>query len=217
MHEPDVQAEFKPAAKRQPKAQFSIIKQRHHGSYGMIATDPTLGKFSITARLFNLVSEMPKDQQLILLKQLVGERVAAHLYKLIVDMTEEQQIILLEQMGESPQVDLPVKTVSIEDSDASMRENLRKPCLINSSFMIQDRKLKSYILDISIGGVFIESNAKFPVGQDLLLKFSLPHHPQPFTFSGKIAWSSTRGFGVKFENVGELQGDILKSFIEQNE
>ena len=183
----------------------------------MIATDPTLGKFSITARLFNLVSEMPKDQQLILLKQLVGEQVAAHLYKLIVDMTEEQQIILLEQMGESPPVELPVKTVNIEDADASMRENLRKACLINSSYTIQDRKFKSYILDISIGGVFVETNAKFPVGQDLLLKFSLPNHSQAFTFSGKIAWSSAKGFGVKFENVSALQGDILKKFVEQNE
>jgi Tfp pilus assembly protein PilZ len=183
----------------------------------MIASDPPLGKFNMTARLFELVSEMPKDQQLILLKQLVGERVAAHLYKLIVDMTEEQQIILLEQMGDSPQVDLPVKTVSIEDTDASMRENLRKPCLINSSYMIRDRRFKSYILDISIGGVFIETNAKFPVGKDLQLKFSLPNHPQPFNFKGKIAWSSAKGFGVKFVNVSARQGDILKSFIEQNE
>jgi hypothetical protein len=53
----------------------------------MIAADPALGKFSITARLFKLVGDMPKDQQLILLKQLVGDSVSAHLYKLIVEMT----------------------------------------------------------------------------------------------------------------------------------
>jgi len=184
----------------------------------MTVADPSLGgKFGITTRLFNLIGEMPKDQQLILLKQLVGGRVADQLYKLIVDMTEEQQIILLEQMGESPQVELPVKTVSIEESEASMRENPRRPCLINTNYSIQDRKFKSYILDISIGGVFIETNAKFPVGKDLLLKFSLPDHPQPFTLNGKIAWSSAKGFGVKFDNVNVSQGDILKSFIEQKE
>jgi Tfp pilus assembly protein PilZ len=183
----------------------------------MIASDPTLGKFGITARLFSLVGDMPKDQQLILLKQLVGKRVAVHLYKLIVDMTEEQQIILLEQMGESPLVELPVKTVSIEESEASMRENPRKPCLINANYQDQNRQFKSYILDISIGGAFVETNAKFPVGKQLLLNFSLPNHPQPFSFSGKVAWSSAKGFGVKFENISVLQGDILKSFIEQKE
>ena len=183
----------------------------------MIASDPSLGKFGITARLFNLVSEMPKDQQLILLKQLVGHKVSSHLYKLIVDMTEEQQIILLEQMGQSPRVELPVKTVNIEESDTSMREHPRKPCLINANYRIQDRTYKNYILDISIGGVFIESSAKFPVGKDVLLKFSLHNQQQPFTFNGRIAWSTSKGFGVKFENISVQQSDILKSFISQKE
>jgi Tfp pilus assembly protein PilZ len=183
----------------------------------MTASDPMLGKFGITARLFNLVSAMPKGQQLMLLKQLVGQKVSSHLYKLIVDMTEEQQIILLEQMGQSPQAELPVKTVSIEESNASMREHPRKPCLINANYKIQDNTYTSYILDISIGGVFIESSAKVPVGKDVLLKFSLLNRQQPFTLSGKIAWSTTRGFGVKFEPIGANQSDLLKSFISQKE
>ena len=183
----------------------------------MIAANSTMEKFNLTARLFKLVSDMPKDQQLRLLKRLVGDRVAAHLYKLIVEMTEEQQIILLEQMGQLPKADLPVNMVSLEETEASMRENPRKPCLINTSNRIQDRNLKSYILDVSVGGVFIETNEKFPKGKELLLKFSLPNRPQPFTFSGKIAWSSPKGFGVKFDNVTPTQGEILKSFINQNE
>jgi len=183
----------------------------------MIASDPALGQFGITARLFNLVSNLPKDQQLNLLKQLVGKRVAAQLYKLIVDMTAEQQVILLEQMSESAPLELPVKTVSIEESEASMREQPRKPCLIYANYSVQDRKFESYILDISIGGVFIETDAKFPIGKELLLKFTLPDHPQPFAFRGKIVWNSAKGFGLKFDNVSDLQSDILKSFIEQNE
>ncbi len=184
---------------------------------GMIASDPTLGQFGLTARLFNLVSNLPKDQQLILLKQLAGTKLAAQLYKLIVDMTAEQQAILLEQMGESTPLELPVNTVSIEESEASMREKPRKPCLINANYSVQDRKFESYILDISIGGVFIETDAKFPIGKELLLKFSLPDHPQPFAFRGKIVWNSAKGFGLKFENVSDLQRDILNSFIAQNE
>lgn len=183
----------------------------------MIASDPALGKFGNTARLFNLVGDMPRDQQLILLKQLAGKRVAAHLYKLIVDMTEEQQIILLEQLGESPQAELPVKTLSIEESDASMRENPRKPCLINAQYRVQDHNFKTYILDIGIGGVFIETNAKLPIGKELMLEFTLPDHPRPFSFRGKIAWKSAKGFGVKFENISALQSDILNSLIMQKE
>jgi Tfp pilus assembly protein PilZ len=72
-------------------------------------------------------------------------------------------------------------------------------------------------LDISIGGVFIETNEKFPIGKKMTLKFSLPNHPQPFSFSGKIAWSSPRGFGLKFDDVNPQQGDMLKSFVAQKE
>lgn len=183
----------------------------------MIASDPELGKFGITARLLQLVGDMPKDQQLILLKQLMGDRTSTFLYKLIVEMTEEQQIILLEQMGQTPPAELHVKTVSLEETEASMRENPRKSCLINAKYRIQDHTFKSYLLDISIGGVFIETDTRFPVGEKLLLKFSLPNRPLPFTLTGKVAWSSNKGFGVQFDKISEPQGDSLKSFVEQQE
>ena len=183
----------------------------------MIAPDPIPGKFGIITRLFRLVGNLPKDQQLILLKQLVGDKVNNHLYKLIVEMTEEQQTILFEEISQSPQMELPVKTVSLEETEASMRKNARKPCLIKASYRIQDRNYRSYILDISIGGVFIDADKRFPVGRELLLKFSLPNHTQPITFAGNIVWSTARGFGVKFENVSVLQNEMLKSFIDQKE
>ncbi len=78
----------------------------------MIAANQAPDKFSITARLFKLVGDMPKDQQLILLKQLVGNSVSSHLYKLIVEMTEEQQVILLEQMQQSPKENLVPKKLT---------------------------------------------------------------------------------------------------------
>jgi Tfp pilus assembly protein PilZ len=183
----------------------------------VLTSDPEIGKFSLTARLFKLVDDKPRDQQLILLKQLIGENVSTHLFKLIVEMSEEQQIILLEQMGEFQEVETPIRTLSLEETEVSMRGNVRKPCLLNAHYKVQDRTYKNYVLDISIGGVFIESDVKFPVGKDLLLKFSLPNHAQPFTFNGKIAWSSSRGFGVKFEKISPLQSDILKSFVNEKD
>lgn len=183
----------------------------------MIAPDPTPGKFGITTRLFKLVAEMPQDQQLILLKQLTADKINLHLYKLIVAMTEEQQLTLLEQISQSLPAEVPVTTVSLEGAEAFMREAPRKPCLIKANYRIQDRDFNSYILDISIGGVFIEADTRVPVGRELLIEFSFPNRPQPIKFSGKIVWSTTKGFGVKFENIGALQSDMLKSFIVQKE
>jgi len=183
----------------------------------MLDTDPQLGKFGITARLFKLISDLPKDKKLILLKQLIGDDVTEQLCKLIVEMSEDQQIILLERLEAMPTVELPERTVSLEENESSMRENPRKPCLINANYRVQNKDFKSYILDISIGGVFIETNEKFAIGQKVEMNFGLPNYSKPFKLVGTISWSSSRGFGVKFNQVPVQQGEILRSFVEQKD
>lgn len=183
----------------------------------MTTSSPQADKFDLTRRLFNLVEDMPSDRQLGLLKQLLDNKVTPHLCKLIVDMTEAQRITLLEQLSDSPLSEKPVKTLNIADADASMRENPRKPCLIKANYSVQDRTYNSYILDISVGGVFIETDAKVPIGKELQLNLTLPNHPLPFTFKGKIAWNNSRGFGLQFEDVSGLHSDALASFVAQKE
>lgn len=183
----------------------------------MTPSDPQLGNFGITARLFKLISEIPRDQQLALLRQLLGNNVTTHLFKLIVELPEDQQTQMMEQMQQRPNREMPIKTVSIEETGTSMRENVRKPCLINANYLIQDRNFENSILDISVGGVFIETSEKLPVGQNIVLKFSLPNYSKQFAFNGQIAWSGPRGFGLQFDEVTPLQGDILKTYIEEHE
>jgi Tfp pilus assembly protein PilZ len=183
----------------------------------MLEIDPQLGKYGVTARLFKLINDLPKDKKLILLKQLIGDDVITQLCKLIIEMSEDQQIILLEQLESMPVAEMPERTVSLEGNDSSMRGNPRKPCLINANYRIQNKDYKSYILDISIGGVFIETNETFTIGQEIVLNFKLPHNQNPFKLSGTISWGSPRGFGVKFDEIPSQQGKILKSFVEQKE
>lgn len=183
----------------------------------MLDTDPQYGRYAITARLFKLISDLPKDKKLILLKQLIGDDVTAQLCKLIVEMSEDQQIILLERLEAMPTVELPEKTVSLEGNESSMRENPRKPCLINANYRVQNKDFKSYILDISIGGVFIETKEKFVVGQKIELNFALPNSSKLFKLAGTISWGNPRGFGVKFDELPVRQGDLLRSFVEQKD
>ena len=183
----------------------------------MLDMDPQLGKYGVTARLFKLINDLSKDKKLILLKQLIGDDVNTQLCKLIIEMSEDQQIILLEQLESMPVVEMPERTVSLEGNDSSMRENPRKPCLINANYSIQNKDYKSYILDISIGGVFIETSEKFTLGQKIVLNFTLPNNKKPFKLTGMISWGSPRGFGVKFDEIPVQQGEMLRSYVEQKE
>lgn len=183
----------------------------------MLNSDPQAGRYGVTARLFSLICSLPRDQQLILLKQLVGEKVTTHLFKLIVEMSEDQQLILLEQMGHPMESEPPERTLSLEGNEPSMRENPRKSCLINANYQIKGRDFRSYILDISIGGVFVETNDRFKVGEVVILNFTLPDSSQPFSMSGKIAWSGPQGFGVKFDSLRHPQDNAIKTFVEKEE
>lgn len=176
-----------------------------------------VGKYGTTAKLFSIIHNLPRDHQVILLKQLVGNRVSEHLFKLIVEMSEDQQLLLLEQLGVGLEAELPERTVRLEGVEPTMRENPRKPCLINADYRIQGSSFRSYILDISIGGVFIETDRKVPVGETVMLKFNLPTIPQPFTLPGKVAWSGPQGFGVRFDMVAASQGRAIKAYVDKPE
>jgi Tfp pilus assembly protein PilZ len=179
-----------------------------------MAFDSHLGKFGTTARLFQLVSKLPEEKQLILLKALLRNNVADYLFKLIVEMPSEQQRQLLERLGEIPNEEMPVKTISLDDYESSMRETPRKSCMIKVECHIGGKTFKSCIIDISHVGVFIESADNFPVGQEIMLTFSLPGNKNSLRLSGEIAWSGFQGFGVKFGNLSTQQRDIIKSFVD---
>jgi uncharacterized protein (TIGR02266 family) len=183
----------------------------------MLTTEPLAGKFGVTARLFSLISHLRKDQQLLLLRQLIGDKLTEHLFKLIVELPEEAQMTLLEQIDHAREAEPPENTVSLEGTEPSMRENPRKSCLINANYAIKGRSFRSYILDVSIGGVFIETNERFPVGEVITLNFALPDLTHPFALKGKIAWSGPRGFGVRFEGLHGEHSSIIKSYVEKED
>jgi Tfp pilus assembly protein PilZ len=181
----------------------------------MLNSEPQAGKYALTIRLFGRIHNLPKDQQVILLKQLVGERVTEHLFKLIVEMSEDQQLLLLDQLDSPLETEVPERTVSLEGTEPSMRENPRRPCLLNADCRIKGNSFRSYILDISIGGVFIETSERVPVGETILLNFTLPTFSHPVALPGKVAWSGPQGFGVQFEVMPPPEGRAIKSYIEK--
>lgn len=181
----------------------------------MAAFESHLGKFINTARLFKLVSGMSEEKQFILLKTLLRQSVANYLFQLIIEMSEDQQTHLLEQLTQMSFDDLPAKTISLDDYESSMRENPRKPCLIKVIGAVQDQTFKSYIIDISMVGVFIETSADFAVGQSIKLAFALPGQKDPIKLTGKIAWQGLQGIGVKFVKLTDNHKKTIQAFINQ--
>jgi Tfp pilus assembly protein PilZ len=89
--------------------------------------------------------------------------------------------------------------------------------LIDVNFKIRGQKFRSYILDISRSGAFIETSELFSSGLKMLLNFSSPENRKPLDLIGKIVWADSRGIGIKFHHLTKNQTQILKSFCEKTE
>ena len=180
----------------------------------MIASNEQLGKNNLISRLFEIVNGLSEDQQLILLKQLLKNNITNHLLKLIIDMSDYQQHILLEELEKLPVDEMPVRTVSLDENEVSMRGYTRKACLISIDFSFQNSSFKGHILDISPVGVFIETGESLPVGEKIKVAFSLPNHKKPLTLTCIVAWIGQNGIGVKFKKLTKHQEKIINSFVE---
>jgi len=162
-------------------------------------------KYTTTARLFKLISDISEEQLLILLKDLLKNRFTAHLFRLIIELPDDQQLMLMRQLEET----------SVKSSNLDKRSHLRKPCLISVDYIVGNRKFKSFMLDINTFGVFIETKNLFPVGKEIIMTFTLSNYQKPFKLTGEIIWSGSQGIGVKFKYLNRHQFNIIKSYSEK--
>lgn len=179
--------------------------------------DTQTGQYKVTAHLFNFIDHLPQDKQYILYKQLIKGSVVTELFKLIIDMDEDEKIQLLERLGEIPYEEEPIRTINLDENESFMRENTRKVCQIPVKCNVEDRSFKSYIIDISTVGALIESNDRFPIGQQILMALRLPNHPNALELKGRIVRSGPRGIAVKYFDLKRIHEELIRLFIKNNQ
>lgn len=85
------------------------------------------------------------------------------------------------------------------------RRNRRIPSINPVSYATRGIAYEDFLLDISAGGVFIETQTVFSVGQTLTLTFPMPGHQHYITVTGRVVRADGHGIGVQFdEAVQEL-------------
>jgi len=76
--------------------------------------------------------------------------------------------------------------------------------------------------DVSLGGVFLESDIPVKVGTMLLLSFVLPDHKRPVRVTGQVVRMTARaketssGIGVRFLGLSEMAKRRLEEFLNSN-
>ena len=180
----------------------------------MKSPEEYLRKARIIARLYELVNSITEEQQLLLLRHVVGEDVAHHIFKAILDMPAPQQLQILDQMEEM----IKGKNLWDEETgnivDIDTRQGSRKPCVIRVDFSTEGHSAQELISDISIGGAFIKTEQPLVMGQQVDLSFSVPNFEKSFDLSGQVVRCDDQGIGVKFNSLTDKQQELMMSFIE---
>ncbi|MFH1628691.1 MAG: PilZ domain-containing protein [Pseudomonadota bacterium] len=63
---------------------------------------------------------------------------------------------------------------------------------------VEDSARRYTVRDLSVGGVFIETDMPLAVGREISLLFTFPHFGDPIKISGEVVRTAAEGVGVKF-------------------
>lgn len=110
--------------------------------------------------------------------------------QLVAKLSGEQRKFIMEELKESKFID--------------ERRSVRKCCVIKTTYANSNGKFHGYILNIGNRGVFIETEAMLPVGEEILLTFSLPKYKKPFRLVAKVVSNTHNGMGVEFKGIFKL-------------
>lgn len=83
------------------------------------------------------------------------------------------------------------------------REYPRKTCQTDVIYSDNSRLAQGMIVNISAGGLYLQPDSPFAVGQDVTLSFEHPFAEKQVKVNGKIVRSDQKGIGVKFDQTIE--------------
>lgn len=81
------------------------------------------------------------------------------------------------------------------------RKHPRKKTFIWAECSASNRSLNDFIQNLSAGGLFIETQIPFFIGEALSITFTLSGSGDPKKIAGKIVRVNTRGIAVQFDAV----------------
>jgi len=117
-----------------------------------------------------------------------SNNIILRLMEIILAMNDEQRLELLDKLEE-----LPTEELSLGD-----RNEVRKDFQRNISFSVQDRNYRAICKDISNGGIFIQTNEVFSVGQAVVLNIPFTDGNREIKVPAEIVRVSSHGIGLKF-------------------
>lgn len=109
-------------------------------------------------------------------------------------------------------------------TDSSERRIQRRlPIRITVEYSDLEDFLTDYTSNLSIGGMFIETEEPLGVGTRFRLRFSVPNRSTPIDTIAEVRWAQARvagsplspGMGVRFQELAPADGEAVQEMLSQ--
>jgi len=83
------------------------------------------------------------------------------------------------------------------------RRHSRKPLAVPVGFATKEGPGgEGTSRDLSLGGMFVETDLPLPFGAAVTLHFTLPGGAEPLALAGVVRWTKPDGMGIQFGSLG---------------
>ena len=120
--------------------------------------------------------------------------VTAQLFELILKMSEQEKEALFTKIG-------------------NRRNHERIPYLMQVTCETDVECFQDFILDLSPGGIFLETVKDLFIGQDITLIMEFRTEPAPVCVKGQVAWKGVNGVGVHFAFDTEEEATRMETLV----
>ena len=89
----------------------------------------------------------------------------------------------------------------------------------------KEKLMSDYSVNMSLGGIFIESERILPADTTLLVEFKLPVYEKPIRCKSRVAWTNEpdnpkssalpKGMGLQFVDLTLDEIHVVRTFIEE--
>ena len=119
------------------------------------------------------------------------------LFNLILALNSEEQRFLLKKIDK----------ISLKEK----RAFARKVCRIPVRYLYNECIFNNFIVNISQGGCFIETQKPLPVGEKFLMDIQMDRNAESIWIKGEVTNANRMGMGIEFEKVNSaLLGKLGK-------
>ncbi len=135
-----------------------------------------------------------------------------------VDMKDRQLLVariflLIHQLSEQDLIHFMKRYE--EKQFAMLRQYPRVPCQITLDLVTNGRAINCFAMDISVGGMFVESFERFDTGQRLSICFTITDDHLSLKLKGCVVRQEEDGVGVQFMSITDYQSEIMKDLINR--